>query len=62
MLGNVAYVLCRELVVGSPLAATNVFALEDGEWRMIHHHSSPVAFPGEMLDGDPEPLSPDDPT
>lgn len=43
LLGDVAYVLCRELVTGSPLAATNVFVREDGQWRLVHHHSSPVA-------------------
>lgn len=26
----------------NPLSATNLFKLEKGEWRMIHHHSSPV--------------------
>lgn len=39
---DVAIVVCRELVGGSPLAATNLFAREDGAWRMIHHHSGPV--------------------
>ena len=40
--GDVALVLCRELVGGIPLAATNVFILEDGAWRLLHHHSGPV--------------------
>ncbi len=44
MIGDVAYVLTQELVSGQPLAATNVFAIEDGAWRLVHHHSSPVAF------------------
>jgi len=35
--GTVAIVTCRELVAGSPLAAANVFALEDGQWRLLHH-------------------------
>jgi len=47
--GEIAWVICRELVAGSPLAATNVFALEDGEWRLVHHHSSTVAFLAEDL-------------
>ncbi len=42
LLGDVAYVICRELVSGAPLAATNVFVREDGGWRIAHHHSSPV--------------------
>ena len=42
--GEAALVLCRELVAGHPLAATNLFVREHGEWRMVHHHSSPVAM------------------
>lgn len=44
LFGDVAYVICRELVSGSPLAATNVFVREDGAWRLMHHHSSAVAL------------------
>ncbi|MDA0365226.1 MAG: nuclear transport factor 2 family protein [Chloroflexi bacterium] len=43
LFGDLAYVICRELVSGSPLAATNVFVREDAAWRIVHHHSSPVA-------------------
>ena len=43
MLGETALVYCRELVSGSPLIATNVFAREDGEWKLVHHQSGPVA-------------------
>lgn len=42
-LGDAAVVSCRELVSGSPLAATNVFVQEDGEWRLALHQSGPVA-------------------
>ena len=41
--GEIAIVTCRELVAGSPLAATNTFLREDGGWKLVHHHSSPVA-------------------
>ena len=44
VIDEVAFVLTQELVSGQPLAATNLFALEDGQWRMIHHHSSPVVL------------------
>jgi len=44
VVGDVAYVVCRELVEGAPLAATNVFAREGGEWRLVHHHSSAIAI------------------
>jgi hypothetical protein len=37
-------VICRELVAGSPLVATNVFVLEDEGWKLVHHQSGPV-FP-----------------
>ena len=43
-LGEVAMVLCRELVAGSPLAATNLFVLENGAWKLAHHHSGPVSY------------------
>ncbi len=43
LLGDVAIVACRELVAGNPLVATNIFRSEGGSWRLIHHHSGPVA-------------------
>jgi hypothetical protein len=43
LLEGVALVVCRELVAGSPLAATNVFVIEDGAWKLLHHQSGPVA-------------------
>lgn len=43
VIGETAIVTCRELVAGSPLAATNVFVREDGRWRLVHHQSGPVA-------------------
>ena len=43
LLGDNALVLCRELVGGSPLAATNFFVREGGDWKLLHHHSGPVA-------------------
>jgi hypothetical protein len=46
LLGKVAMVICRELVGGSALVATNLFVLENGEWRLFHHHSGPVAGAG----------------
>jgi ketosteroid isomerase-like protein len=40
--GQLAIVVCRELVGGSPLVATNVFVLEGEAWKLLHHHSGPV--------------------
>src|SRR5438067_11520305 len=42
LFGDCAVVTCRELVAGNPLAATNIFVREDGQWRLAHHHSGPV--------------------
>lgn len=44
--GDVAIVICRELVAGSPLAATNVFVRQEGQWKLLHHQSGPVANAG----------------
>ena len=41
-MGETAIVLCRELVAGSPLIATNIFVREDEAWKLMHHHSGPV--------------------
>ena len=46
MLEHVAIVICRELVSGSPLAATNVFTLQSGHWKLVHHQSGPVSSLG----------------
>lgn len=41
--GDMALVSCRELAAGNPLAATNVFVHEGEGWKLVQHHSSPVA-------------------
>jgi ketosteroid isomerase-like protein len=46
VLGEVAVVTCHEVLEGGRLAASNVFAREDGAWRMVHHQASPMA-PGQ---------------
>lgn len=51
VLNTIAIVVLEEEVtfVSGPLAqtrsiiATNIFELEAGKWRMIHHHGSPLA-------------------
>lgn len=47
LLGDVAVVLCYEGGDGEPahLAATNLFVLEEGTWRMVHHHAGPLSSP-----------------
>lgn len=47
LFGNVAVVTCYEGTDDQPahLAATNVFVLERGSWRMVHHQAGPLATP-----------------
>lgn len=45
--GDAAAVVCRELVAGSPLAATNIYVLEEGSWKLVHHQSGPVSYSPE---------------
>lgn len=47
VLGDTAFVTCFEASGDGPahLAATNVFVLEDGEWRMVHHQAGPLSEP-----------------
>lgn len=43
MLGaDAAYVTCREFAAGGALVSTNLYVREEGEWRIAHHHSSPM--------------------
>ena len=50
MLGDTAWVLCRETLVSvvrgqsvrASLIATNAFIKHDGVWRIVHHHASPL--------------------
>ncbi|HWO12181.1 MAG TPA: nuclear transport factor 2 family protein [Polyangiaceae bacterium] len=46
-LGQCAFVTCLEANGEQPahLAATNIFVLEDGRWRMVHHHAGPLSVP-----------------
>jgi hypothetical protein len=56
VLGTAAVVVCQELVPGQPpMAATNVFVLEGGAWRICHHQAGPIfqqsQSPGEEWSG-----------
>ncbi len=42
LLGEAGFVTCIERLGQGRLIATNVFAREDGEWRMVHHHADPL--------------------
>lgn len=49
LLGEVAHVICVEHVelpsqgAAGVFVATNLFAREDGAWRLVHHQSSPLS-------------------
>ena len=40
--GETAVVICTEVLANVGLVATNIFVLEDGDWKMIHHHAGPL--------------------
>ena len=43
LLGDAGFVLCEERVGAAVLIATNIFVLERGAWKMVHHQSAPAA-------------------
>ena len=46
--GETGFVICTELLPGGTLVATNLFVLEAGEWRLVHHQAGPapdIEFP-----------------
>ncbi len=45
--GDVAYVICYEAVDNTFLIATNVFVLEEGSWKMVHHQAGASPSPPE---------------
>ncbi len=53
---DIAFVLCQEVIGGSSLMATNIFARENGEWKLIHHHAGMVA-PEPEREPEPPPQS-----
>jgi ketosteroid isomerase-like protein len=42
VLGGAGLVTCVEHITDATIAATNVFVQESGEWRLVHHHGSPM--------------------
>jgi len=42
--GHLAIVSCEEELPEAVLVATNVFAREAGEWRLVHHQAGPLAM------------------
>ena len=44
VLGDIAFVVCHEVLSEGILAATNIFAREEGGWKLVHHQASPLAM------------------
>ena len=45
LLGDIAFVTCYERLANNTLSATNVFAKEEGAWKLMHHQSGPGPTP-----------------
>jgi len=47
IIGDMAYVICNEHLEPGTLIATNIFIIEEGTWKLVHHHAgiTPVASP-----------------
>lgn len=41
-----AYIVCSEVFPEGQLIATNIFVVEDGDWRMVHHQAGPCSTSG----------------
>ena len=48
VIGQSGLVICTEMLTGGQLVASNLFALEQGAWRMIHHQAGPVNAPSPL--------------
>jgi ketosteroid isomerase-like protein len=53
LLADAAWVTCYEILSNGILIATNVFAREDGAWRMVHHHAAPAPAADVAADAEP---------
>lgn len=42
LLGDVALVLCYEVIDGQALVATNTFRREGRTWKLVHHQAGPA--------------------
>lgn len=60
MLGEVGVILCVEVLPEGELAATNVFVIEQGRWRLLHHQAGLIARSLDHEDDDEDDESADD--
>ncbi len=47
-MGDMGLVICYEVLGSNTLCATNVFVLEQGQWRVLHHHASRCTEAGDQ--------------
>tara|TARA_B100000029_G_scaffold241641_1_gene238893 strand:+ start:1641 stop:2057 length:417 start_codon:yes stop_codon:yes gene_type:complete len=57
LFGEIALVICTEIVGQAYLVATNTYVRERGEWKMVHHQAGPLpsrvaSRPRDVDDGD----------
>ncbi len=52
VLGDAAVVICTELLAEVEFVATNIFVLEHGDWKMIHHQAGPLPTSNSNAEGD----------
>ena len=52
LLGDLAYVICYEVIDNTVLVATNVLRRTDGAWLIVHHQAGPCDLPPELLEND----------
>ncbi len=51
-----AAVICWEEIAGNHLIATNLYRLEQGKWRIVHHQAGPVrGGPPDLTGGEISP-------
>lgn len=51
--GEVAWVVCHEVLDQGFLVATNIFVREDGRWKIIHHQAGAAPPPNAETDQPP---------
>ncbi|MFO1154542.1 MAG: nuclear transport factor 2 family protein [Rhodospirillales bacterium] len=54
--GEVAYVLCYEVLENGHLAATNIFVRESEVWRLVHHQAGASPAPPAQEEDAPPPV------
>lgn len=50
IMSSLAFVICTETLGATKLVATNIFIKEDGQWKIAHHHASPIQNIEEIPD------------